>query len=245
MKNILTYCVYFMKVSQQPQQQQQQQQPTNATQGQNFIYSTNATSGTTAIQPKPLLPQQVQTVQNINVINSNGTADGTNQLILNRTGTPTIIATTSASGSSIANASANLNPNIIAQQQFRQAANQAQTQATLQAQSQQQQPIQPQPTQQMPQQQQQQQQTPSRMDLLRCLRKFLHTLLELANNSLPEKYPIVQNLIQELLDDRIDPETFIKLIQIEKNPPSPSLIPFLKVNYFYMNIKSVRSDICR
>ncbi|RNA38099.1 transcription initiation factor TFIID subunit, partial [Brachionus plicatilis] len=28
-------------------------------------------------------------------------------------------------------------------------------------------------------------------------------------------------------DERIDPETFIKKIQIEKNPPSPSLVPFL------------------
>jgi hypothetical protein len=39
----------------------------------------------------------------------------------------------------------------------------------------------------------------NRLDLLRCLRKFLHTLLELANGSLPEKYPLVQSLIQDLL----------------------------------------------
>ena len=43
------------------------------------------------------------------------------------------------------------------------------------------------------------QQNPSPMDLLKCLRKFLHTLLDLANNSLPEKYPLVRNLIQDLL----------------------------------------------
>lgn len=39
----------------------------------------------------------------------------------------------------------------------------------------------------------------SPIDLLRCLRKFLHTLLELANQSLPEKYPLVRSLIQDLL----------------------------------------------
>ena len=66
------------------------------------------------------------------------------------------------------------------------------------------------------------------MDLLKYLRNFLHTLLNLARNSVPDKYPLVRTLIQELLDDRIDPETFIKKIQIEKNPPSPSLVPFLK-----------------
>ena len=37
-------------------------------------------------------------------------------------------------------------------------------------------------------------------------------------------------------DDRIDPETFIKKIQIEKNPPSPSLVPFLRVNLFFFFI---------
>ncbi len=66
------------------------------------------------------------------------------------------------------------------------------------------------------------------MDLLKYLRNFLHTLLNLARNSVPDKYPLVRTLIQDLLDDRIDPETFIKKIQIEKNPPSPSLVPFLK-----------------
>jgi hypothetical protein len=53
------------------------------------------------------------------------------------------------------------------------------------------------------QQQQQQQpgknQTPSTMDMLKCLRKFLRTLLDLASGSLPDKYPLVRNLIQDLL----------------------------------------------
>lgn len=71
-------------------------------------------------------------------------------------------------------------------------------------------------------------QQPTPMDLLKYLRNFLHTLLNLARNSVPDKYPLVRTLIQDLLDDRIDPETFIKKIQIEKNPPSPSLVPFLK-----------------
>ena len=42
-------------------------------------------------------------------------------------------------------------------------------------------------------------QTPTPLDLLKCLRKFLHTLLDLASNSLPDKYPLVRNLIQDLL----------------------------------------------
>lgn len=70
--------------------------------------------------------------------------------------------------------------------------------------NQQQRIVQQQPQSSNQQQQQQQQATtttssPSPMDLLKCLKKFLHTLLDLANNSLPEKYPLVRNLIQDLL----------------------------------------------
>ena len=37
------------------------------------------------------------------------------------------------------------------------------------------------------------------MDLLKYLRNFLHTLLNLARNSVPDKYPLVRSLIQDLL----------------------------------------------
>ncbi len=62
----------------------------------------------------------------------------------------------------------------------------------------------------MPQQQQQQQQQNSvqtsvnssqatTIDMLKRLKQFFQTLLKLAQNSLPQKYPIVRDLIQELM----------------------------------------------
>jgi hypothetical protein len=41
--------------------------------------------------------------------------------------------------------------------------------------------------------------TTTPMDLLKYLRNFLHTLLNLARNSVPDKYPLVRSLIQDLL----------------------------------------------
>ncbi len=169
----------------QHQQQQQQSQ-------QNFIYATQQSQQN----------NQVKTILNTQQISNSpkpGTSNSTSNLQINpqqiinlqqqqqiktepvRTATPTI--TTQV-----------LNPNNL------------NTNGQLQQQNltNQQQRIVQQPQSSNQQQQQQASTTtssasPSPMDLLKCLKKFLHTLLDLANNSLPEKYPLVRNLIQDLL----------------------------------------------
>ena len=168
----------------QHQQQQQQSQ-------QNFIYATQQSQQNT----------QVKTILNTQQMSNSpkpGTSNTTSNLQINpqqiinlqqqqiktepvRTATPTITT-------QVINPN-NLNMNGQLQQQN--------------LTNQQQRIVQQQPQSSNQQQQQQQASTttssPSPMDLLKCLKKFLHTLLDLANNSLPEKYPLVRNLIQDLL----------------------------------------------
>jgi hypothetical protein len=69
---------------------------------------------------------------------------------------------------------------------------------------------------------------PNPMDILKSLRHFLHTLLNLTRNSVPDKLPLIQTLIQHLLNDKIDPETFIEKLEMEGGPPPPSIVSFLK-----------------
>jgi hypothetical protein len=158
-----------------PQQQQQQQQNIQA----KAILNTQQMSSS----PKPGTPTNLQTQQIINLQQQQ-------QIKAEpiRTATPNITAQV------INPNTLNINGQIQQIQQQQNIPNQQQQQRV---------------TQQQPQSSNQQQQatttttsttpSPSPMDLLKCLKKFLHTLLDLANNSLPEKYPLVRNLIQDLL----------------------------------------------
>ena len=174
-----------IQIQQLQHQQQQQQQQQN-------------------IQAKAALNTQQHQLSNLPMPNMNSApgipVNSSTQQIINiqqqqiktepiRTATPNITATQviNANGPQVNQIQQNLNNQALQQQQQQQ----RNIQQPLTSNQQVQQGQQPSQSQTQPQ--------PSPMDLLKCLRKFLHTLLDLANNSLPEKYPLVRNLIQDLL----------------------------------------------
>lgn len=76
---------------------------------------------------------------------------------------------------------------------------------------------------------------PSQEDVVnvtKC-RNFLTTLIKLASTGgqSPTTVSNVKKLVQNLIDDKIEPEHFTQQLQIELNSaPQPYLVPFLKVS---------------
>lgn len=69
---------------------------------------------------------------------------------------------------------------------------------------------------------------------LKC-KNFLATLLRLASEQPPVVATNVRNLIQGLIDGKVDPETFTTKLQKELNSsPQPCLVPFLKKSLPYL-----------
>lgn len=64
-------------------------------------------------------------------------------------------------------------------------------------------------------------------------RNFLTTLITLASqgNQSAETVSNVKKLVQNLIDNKIDPDSFTQQLQVElKSAPQPYLGPFLKVS---------------
>ncbi|XP_070575725.1 transcription initiation factor TFIID subunit 4-like [Ptychodera flava] len=69
----------------------------------------------------------------------------------------------------------------------------------------------------------------SAMENVKKCRNFLTTLIKLASNQPPETIKNVKELVQSLIDDKIQPEEFTLQLQKElKSSPQPYLVPFLK-----------------
>ncbi|XP_077982587.1 transcription initiation factor TFIID subunit 4-like [Glandiceps talaboti] len=69
----------------------------------------------------------------------------------------------------------------------------------------------------------------SAMENVKKCRNFLTTLIKLASNQPPETIRNVKELVQNLIDDKIQPEDFTLQLQKElKSSPQPYLVPFLK-----------------
>lgn len=67
------------------------------------------------------------------------------------------------------------------------------------------------------------------IDNVRKCKNFMATLLKLASNQRPETIMNVRDLIQGLIDGKVDPESFTEKLQIElQSSPQPYLVPFLK-----------------
>lgn len=75
-------------------------------------------------------------------------------------------------------------------------------------------------------------------DFVGKCRTFLTTLLKLAEKQAPEKLPMVRSCIQDLLNGKIDPESFTqRLHTLYKSQPHTSLVPFFKVIYSFISGK--------
>ncbi|XP_041376302.1 transcription initiation factor TFIID subunit 4-like [Gigantopelta aegis] len=60
-------------------------------------------------------------------------------------------------------------------------------------------------------------------------KNFLSTLIKLASSQPPETVRNVRDLIQGLIDGKVEPEMFTERLQVElKSSPQPYLVPFLK-----------------
>merc|ERR1719346_933960 len=69
---------------------------------------------------------------------------------------------------------------------------------------------------------------------MKC-KNFLATLLRLAGEQPPEVAENVRNLIQGLIDGKVEPEIFTTRLQKELNSsPQPCLVPFLKKSLPYL-----------
>ncbi|CAI9737278.1 transcription initiation factor TFIID subunit 4-like [Octopus vulgaris] len=84
------------------------------------------------------------------------------------------------------------------------------------------------------------------IDNVRKCKNFMATLLKLASNQRPETIFNVRELIQGLIDGKVDPESFTEKLQIElQSSPQPCLVPFLKKSLpllrhsLYMNKMSI------
>ncbi|XP_071091950.1 transcription initiation factor TFIID subunit 4-like isoform X1 [Haliotis cracherodii] len=67
------------------------------------------------------------------------------------------------------------------------------------------------------------------MENVKKCKNFLSTLIKLASSQPPQTVRNVRELIQGLIDDRVQPEMFTARLQEElKSSPQPYLIPFLK-----------------
>jgi hypothetical protein len=77
-------------------------------------------------------------------------------------------------------------------------------------------------------------------DLLNAFGRFLHSILVKAKQQMPEKYNGIRNMVQDLLEKKIDPEFFMKRIQDPSHPPSLSSISFLKRAMIYWS--SINGD---
>ncbi|CAF2955247.1 unnamed protein product [Rotaria sp. Silwood2] len=67
-------------------------------------------------------------------------------------------------------------------------------------------------------------------DLISKCRVFLLTLLKLTEKQSREKLPIVRSCIQDLLDDTIDPDTFVQRLQtLYTTQPHSSIVLFFKL----------------
>ncbi|ESO96587.1 hypothetical protein LOTGIDRAFT_143973 [Lottia gigantea] len=66
-------------------------------------------------------------------------------------------------------------------------------------------------------------------------KNFLSTLIKLAQSQPAETVRNVRELIQGLIDAKVEPQTFTEKLQVElKSSPQPYLVPFLKVKCFYI-----------
>ena len=75
---------------------------------------------------------------------------------------------------------------------------------------------------------------PDGLDKVKC-RNFLATLLRLASEQPENVAKNVRELIQGLIDSRIEPEVFTTKLQKELNSsPQPCLVPFLKKSLPYL-----------
>ncbi|GAB1602036.1 transcription initiation factor TFIID subunit 4-like [Argonauta hians] len=84
------------------------------------------------------------------------------------------------------------------------------------------------------------------IDNVHKCKNFMATLLKLASNQRPETILNVRELIQGLIDGKVDPESFTETLQIElQSSPQPCLVPFLKKSLpllrhsLYMNKMSI------
>ena len=62
-------------------------------------------------------------------------------------------------------------------------------------------------------------------------KNFLATLLKLTSQRMQHRVKNVRNLIQDLIDSKVEPEAFTEELQKELNAsPEPGLVPFLRVS---------------
>ena len=75
-------------------------------------------------------------------------------------------------------------------------------------------------------------------------KNFLATLLKLAGEQPPQVATNVRNLIQGLIDNKVDPETFTTQLQRELNSsPQPCLIPFLRRSLPYLQQSLLKGEL--
>ncbi|XP_064083642.1 transcription initiation factor TFIID subunit 4-like [Macrobrachium nipponense] len=75
-------------------------------------------------------------------------------------------------------------------------------------------------------------------------KNFLATLLKLANEQRAPVARNVRNLIQGLIDARVEPEAFTEELQKDLNSsPQPCLVPFLKKTLPYLRVSLARGEL--
>ncbi|KAK8730589.1 hypothetical protein OTU49_017465, partial [Cherax quadricarinatus] len=75
-------------------------------------------------------------------------------------------------------------------------------------------------------------------------KNFLATLLKLANEQRAPVARNVRNLIQGLIDGRVEPEAFTEELQKDLNSsPQPCLVPFLKKTLPYLRLSLARQEL--
>ncbi|XP_042223961.1 transcription initiation factor TFIID subunit 4-like isoform X2 [Homarus americanus] len=75
-------------------------------------------------------------------------------------------------------------------------------------------------------------------------KNFLATLLKLANEQRAAVARNVRNLIQGLIDGRVEPEAFTEELQKDLNSsPQPCLVPFLKKTLPYLRVSLARQEL--